>query len=317
MANYLVTGGAGFIGSNIIDYLVEQGESVRALDSFLTGRRSNLEGAIKRIELIEGDLRDPDVVNRAVEDMDFVIHQGALPSVPRSVEDPVGSSDINVMGTINLLNACVRHKVRRVVYAASSSAYGDQPVEVKVETLLPAPLSPYAAAKLAGEYFLKAFYHSYGLETIALRYFNVFGPRQDPNSPYSAVIPRFVTAILEGRQPVIYGDGEQSRDFTYIQNVINANVLATRAPKEACGRVFNVACGQSYSLLELLAEIARLLGVDARATHEPARTGDVKHSLADISAARELLGYDVEVDFSEGLRRTVEWYREAYAAAGK
>lgn len=316
MANYLVTGGAGFIGSNIVDYLVEQGESVRVLDSFLTGRRSNLERSIGRVELIEGDIRDRDAVDRAVEDMDYVIHLAALPSVPRSVEDPVGSSEINVMGTINVLDACVRAKVRRVVYAASSSAYGDQPVAVKVETLMPAPLSPYAAAKLAGEAYLKAFYESYGLETVALRYFNIFGPRQDPNSPYSAVVPRFVTAVLQGRAPVIYGDGGQSRDFTHIQNVINANIMATRAPKEACGRVFNVACGEAYSLLDLLGQISKLLGVEVAPIHEPGRTGDVRHSLADIGLAKELLGYKVDVDFTEGLRRTVEWYKAEHAAAG-
>ncbi|MBI3735844.1 SDR family oxidoreductase [Candidatus Sumerlaeota bacterium] len=309
MANYLVTGGAGFIGSNIVEYLAGQAESVRVLDNFSTGRRENLAGVSNRIELIEGDLRDPDACARAAEDMDFVLHQGALPSVPRSIDEPVESAAINVLGTVQLLNACAKAKVKRFIYAASSSAYGDLDVTVKNESLFPAPISPYAAGKLGGEFFCKSFHAIYGLETICLRYFNVFGPRQDPNSPYSAVVPLFVAAMLAGRAPTIYGDGLQSRDFTYVENVVNANILATRAPKEAAGRVFNIACGKSYSLLNLAAEINAALGTSIAPLHAPARRGDVRHSLADIRAAREMLGYNPNIEFTDGIRKTIQSYR--------
>lgn len=309
MPNYLVTGGAGFIGSNIVEHLVEHGEAVRVLDNGITGNRANLAQVMNRIEFIEGDLRDPDACARAAEDMDFILHEAALPSVPRSIDKPVESAEINVIGTVTLLNAAAKAKVRRVVYAASSSAYGDQPVEAKHEELMPKPLSPYAAAKLSGEYFCAAFAQSFGLETVCLRYFNVFGPRQDPNSPYSAVIPRFITAMLAGKSPTIYGDGKQSRDFTFVENVVRANILAANAPGKFTGETMNVACGKSYSLLDLANELNAILGTQIKPNFEPARTGDVKHSLADIALSKKLLGYDVVVDFKEGLRRTVECYR--------
>lgn len=308
MATYLVTGGCGFIGSNIVEYLVGQGETVRVLDDLSTGRRENLAGFDDRVTLIEGSLLDTDRVREACEGVDYVLHQAALPSVQRSVEDPETTNRINVDGTLTLLNACRAAGVKRVVYAASSSAYGDQAAPVKTEKLLPMPKSPYAVSKLACEFYLKAFMECYGLETVSLRYFNVFGPRQDPNSEYSAVIPLFVTRVLRGERPVIYGDGTQSRDFTYVENNVRANILAATAP-EAAGKVINVACGRSYSLLELLAEINKVLGTDIEPVFAPPRSGDVKHSLADITKARQTLGYEVTVDFHEGLRRTIEWYR--------
>lgn len=309
MATYLVTGGCGFIGSNIVERLVQENQSVRVLDDLSSGKRQNIAAFADKVELVEGDLRDHDAVARAVDGIDCIMHQAALPSVQRSVENPVLSNDINVTGTVNLLNAAVKAKVRRVVYAASSSAYGNQPVPVKTETLLPMPLSPYAVAKLTCEYYLRAFHECYGLETVSLRYFNVFGPRQDPNSEYSAVIPLFITRCLRGESPVIYGDGEQSRDFTYVSNNVSANLLAARAEGVA-GKVFNIACGRSYTLLQLLAEINDILGTSIQPQMAPARTGDVRHSLADIKAAEKALGYKVEVNFKEGLRRTVEAYRQ-------
>lgn len=317
MANYLVTGGAGFIGSNIVEYLLGQGDSVRVLDDFSTGKRENIAPFLDRIELVDGDIRDTDVCRRAVQDIDYVLHQAAMASVPRSIAEPVMTSDINVLGTINMLTAAAKAKVRRLVYAASSSAYGDQPVESKVETLLPSPLSPYAAAKLAGEYFCMAYSQSMGLEAVSIRYFNVFGPRQDPMSQYSAVIPLFVTAVIEDRQPTIYGDGRQTRDFTFVENNVRANILAATSKKAVAGRVINIACGTSYSLLDLLRVINETLGKDVKPIFAPARVGDVMHSLADISLARELLGYDVFVDFDAGMRRTIEWYHANAAAWAK
>lgn len=309
MANYLVTGGCGFIGSNIVERLVKEGESVRILDDLSSGRLKNIANLADNVDLVQGDLRDADAVARAVEDIDYILHQAALPSVQRSLENPILCNDINVSGTVNLLNAAVKAKVRRVVYAASSSAYGNQPVPVKTENLLPMPLSPYAVAKLTCEYYLQAFHECYGLETVSLRYFNVFGPRQDPNSEYSAVIPLFITRCLRGESPIIHGDGEQSRDFTYVSNNVSANLLAART-KDVAGKVFNIACGRSYTLLQLLAEINGILGSDIKPQMAPARTGDVRHSLADIRAAEKALGYKVEVDFKQGLRKTVEAYRD-------
>ena len=308
MANYLVTGGCGFIGSNIVSQLVQEGESVRVLDDLSTGKQQNLATVSNNVELVQGDLRDPDAVATAVNGIDYIIHQAAMPSVQRSVENPVACNDINVGGTVNLLNAAVKAKVKRVVYAASSSAYGNQPVPVKTENLLPMPLSPYAVAKLTCEYYLQAFNECYGLETVSLRYFNVFGPRQDPNSEYSAVIPLFITKCLRGESPVIYGDGEQSRDFTYVSNNVAANLLAAKADGVA-GMVFNIACGRSYTLLEVLAAINEVLGTDVKPVHAEPRTGDVRHSLADIRLAEKHLGYKVDVDFKEGLRRTIESYK--------
>jgi UDP-glucose 4-epimerase len=308
MSHYLVTGGAGFIGSNLVERLIERGERVRVLDNFSTGRRENIEPFLGQIECIEGDLRNEKDCRRAVEGVDYVLHQGAIPSVPRSIEDPVGTVEVNVVGTVQLLAAAAGAGVRRLVYAASSSAYGDQPTAHKVETLAAQPLSPYAAAKLSGEYFCHAFSRSMNLEAVGLRYFNVFGPRQDPTSTYSAVIPLFVTAVLEGRRPTIYGDGRQTRDFTYVDNVVHANLLAATSGQPVAGRVINVACGTAYSLLDLLSLICHSLDRAVEPVFADPRPGDVKHSLADISLARELLGFKVLVDFKAGIQRTIEWY---------
>jgi len=307
---YLVTGGAGFIGSHIASALVERGERVRVVDDFSTGRRENLRGRLDRIDLLEGTLADFDVCRRAVDGIDVVFHEAALPSVSRSVEDPIGSNHANVTATVNLLTAARDARLRRFVYAASSSAYGDVEAPAKSESLAPQPLSPYAVSKLAGEYYCQAFHTCFGLETVCLRYFNVFGPRQDPTSPYSAVIALFVTAALDGRAPTVYGDGKQSRDFTYVANVVHANLLAAQAPREAAGQVINAACGRGVDLLQLVAEIERIVGVPMRPTFAPPRAGDVRHSLADLAKARALLGYEPIVPFEEGLERTVEWYRE-------
>jgi UDP-glucose 4-epimerase len=313
MGIYLVTGGAGFIGSHIVSQLVERGEQVRILDNLSTGRRGNLAGLVDRVEFVQGDLINRPDVERAVDGVEVVFHEAALASVPRSVEAPLATNAACVTGTVNLLDASRRSGVRRIVYGGSSSAYGDQPTPAKHEALLPAPLSPYAAAKLAGEFYCQAFTATYGLETVTLRYFNVFGPRQDPRSEYAAVIPKFITEMLAGRRPTIFGDGRQSRDFTYIDNVVQGNLLAAEAPA-AVGRTVNVACGQSYDLLELIAGINRVLGADIQPNFEPPRAGDVRESLADISLARELLGYEPTVDFNEGLRRTIEFYRRSAKA---
>lgn len=313
MSHVLVTGGAGFIGSHIVDALLERGDTVRILDNLSTGTAANIDESNPRVEFIRGDLTDAETVARAVDGVELVFHQAALASVPRSVERPLDTHAACVTGTLNLLDAARRAGVRRLVYAASSSAYGDQPTSSKRETDLPAPISPYGAAKLAAEYYCQAFTATYGFETVSLRYFNVFGPRQDPGSPYSAVIPLFITAILNGQQPKIYGDGHQSRDFCYVANVVHANLLAAEA-QGAAGKVFNVACGQTTSLLELLAQLNRLLGTDVKPIHEPARAGDVRESLADITQARRILGYEPLVGFNEGLERSIEYYRELVAA---
>jgi UDP-glucose 4-epimerase len=310
MGTYLVTGGAGFIGSHIATALVERGDRVRVLDNLCTGNRDNLSAIAEYIEFIEGDLINPRDVDRALERVEVVFHQAALASVHRSVDAPLDTNAACVTGTVTLLDAARRKGVRRVVFAGSSSAYGDQPTPAKSERLLPGPLSPYAAAKLAGEYYCKAFTSTYGLETVTLRYFNVFGPRQDPESQYAAVIPKFITAILAGGRPTIFGDGKQSRDFTYIDNVVRGNLLAADAPA-AVGRVINVACGRSFDLLTLVDGINRALGTDAQPIFEPNRVGDVRNSLADISLARELLKYEPKVGFDDGLRRTVEYYKTA------
>jgi UDP-glucose 4-epimerase len=308
MARFLVTGGAGFIGSNLVHALVARGEEVVVLDDFSTGRRKNLAGLDGKFTLVEGDVRDARAVDRAMAGCDFVLHEAALPSVPRSVEAPLESNAVNVDGTLAVLEAARRTGVKRVVFAASSSAYGETPTLPKVETMPPLPLSPYAAAKLAGEHYMRAYHASYGLETVSLRYFNVFGPNQNPASQYAAVIPRFVTAALTEKAPTIYGDGLQSRDFCHIDNVIEANLLATTAPG-AAGEVFNIACGERITLLDVISLLATIVGKPIRPIHEPARAGDIKHSLADIERARAILGYRVKVDFEAGLRRTVEWYR--------
>lgn len=315
MRTFLVTGGAGFIGSHIATALVERGDRVRVLDNLSTGHRSNLAHLGSRVELVEGDLTDRETVARAVAGVDCIFHEAALASVPRSVEAPLDTNAACVTGTVALLDAARHAGVRRLVYAGSSSAYGDQPSSPKRETDLPAPISPYGAAKLAAEYYCQAFTATYGFETVTLRYFNVFGPRQDPASPYSAVIPLFITALLAGKRPRVYGDGGQSRDFTFVDNVVHGNLLAADAPGVA-GRVFNIANGRATSLLDLLSQLNMLLKTDVQPVHEPARAGDIRESLADISAARKLLGYEPQVSFEEGLRRSIDYYR-SWASASK
>jgi UDP-glucose 4-epimerase len=305
---YLVTGGAGFIGSHIVTALAERGQEVRVLDNLSTGRRGNLSHLSRKVELIEGDLQDRSKVEQAVKGVDVVFHEAALASVPRSVEQPLESHAACATGTLVLIDAARRAGVRRVVYAGSSSAYGNRLYAAKRETDVLSPLSPYAAAKLAGEAYCQAFTASYGLETLVLRYFNVFGPRQDPNSEYSAVIPKFVVAMLAGKRPTIFGDGLQSRDFTYVQNVVDGNLAASERP-DAAGEILNVACGRQYSLLDLVASINRVLGTKIEPTFASPRAGDVRESLADISAARQRLGYEPTIDFDEGLRRSIEYYR--------
>jgi nucleoside-diphosphate-sugar epimerase len=306
---YLVTGGAGFIGSHITEALVKRGDRVRVLDSLITGRRENLSAIAGDIEFIEGDIRDYPTTLRAAEGARVIFHQAAVPSVPRSVAEPALNHDINVNGTFNVLMAAREIGARRVVYAASSSAYGDTETLPKHEEMLPSPLSPYAAAKLFGEYYCGVFTRVYNLETVSLRYFNVFGPRQDPSSPYSGVISKFITTLLNGEVPVIYGDGEQSRDFTYVANVVDANLRAAEAG-EATGHVINLGIGDRITLNQLLAELQNIIGSNLTARYEKPRAGDVRHSLAAISRAADLIGYRPLVGLSEGLRRTVEWYRE-------
>jgi len=306
MAVYLVTGGAGFIGSHIVTTLVDRGETVRVLDNLLTGNLRNLRHVEHDITMIQGDLRSPDQVREAVRGVEYLLHQAALPSVPRSVRDPVATNECNVVGTLNLLVAARDAGVRRVVVASSSSVYGDSEALPKVETMAVSPLSPYAVSKLATEQYGIAFWRSFRLETIALRYFNVFGPRQDPHSQYAAVIPRFIDLMRRGERPTIYGDGEQSRDFTYVDNVVSANVLACAAPQEAVGQVFNCACNERVSLNRLTATINELLGTSIAPERAEPRVGEVRHSLADIGKARRVLGYEVVVPFREGLVRLVQ-----------
>jgi nucleoside-diphosphate-sugar epimerase len=305
MSNYLVTGGAGFIGSHIVTELVRRGDTVRVLDNFSTGNVDKLAHVKDSVEVIQGDLRSIDDVDRAVRGVDYVLHQGALPSVPRSIDDPITSNEVNVKGTLQILWAAHRFNVKRVVVASSSSVYGDTPTLPKVETMFQAPRSPYAVSKMATEQYAIGFWHSYGLETIALRYFNVFGERQDPDSQYSAVIPKFLSIMREGNRPVIYGDGEQSRDFTHVDNVVQANLLSCIA-EGAPGEAFNCACNERVSLNDLVRMLNELLGTDIPAEYADDRAGDVKHSLADISKAERLLGYRIVTPFEEGLKRLVE-----------
>ena len=312
MRTFLVTGGAGFVGSHIVEALLARGDRVRVFDNFSTGHRQNIPND-SRVELHEGDLTDPAAVERAVAGIDCIFHEAALASVPRSIETPLDTNAACVTGTVVLLAAAHKAGVRRVVYAGSSSAYGDKLTSSKRESDLPGPLSPYAAAKLSAEYYCQAFAHSFGIETVTLRYFNVFGPRQDPDSPYSAVIPLFVTAMLAGRSPLIYGDGRQSRDFTFVGNVVHGNLLAADAPNVS-GRVFNVANGRSTNLLKLIELLNEYLGTKVEPVFKPARVGDVRESLADISEARQALAYEPQVEFEEGLRRTIAYYRDT---AGK
>jgi UDP-glucose 4-epimerase len=310
MALYLITGIGGFIGSSLARALLSRGEQVRGVDNFSTGQRENLAEILNRIDFRETDILDLDAMHKACAGVDFVLHQAAIPSVPKSVLDPLGSNRANIDGTVNLLVAARDAKVKRVVYAASSSAYGDTPTLPKHEAMRPDPISPYAVQKLASEQYMISFYRCYGLETVCLRYFNIFGPRQDPSSPYSGVLAKFITVMLRGEQPAIFGDGEQSRDFTYIDNAVDANLRACKAPAaQAAGRMFNVATGRRVTLNETFKLLQGLTSYSGEPKYAEERGGDIKHSLADISSAESALGYKPSVDFEEGLRRTVEWYR--------
>ena len=316
MAVYLITGIAGFIGSSLAEALVKRGDTIRGIDNFLTGKRENLAPLLDRIDFREADLRDADAMLGACEGVDIVFHEGALPSVPRSVKDPIPSHECNINGTFNLLNAAKAAGVKRVVYAASSSAYGNQPGMPRRETMMPMPIAPYAVQKLTGEFYMKSYWQVYGLETVCLRYFNIFGPRQVPDSPYSGVMAKFILQMMRGEQPTIFGSGDQGRDFTYIDNAVSANLLAAAAPAEkVAGRVFNVACGERHTLKETFGVLAELLAFNQPVLFGPERNGDVLDSLADVSAAKEAFGYEPLVGFEEGLRRTVAWYREAFADA--
>lgn len=307
MSSYLVTGGAGFVGSYLVRYLLDKGDSVRVLDNFVTGKRENLDEVASRIDLIEGDLNDADAVSEAVRGVDFVLHEAAIPSVPRSVEKPMESHVANASGTLVLLQGAADAGVRRLVYASSSSVYGANPKLPKVETMRTEPLSPYAVAKLAAEHYCLVFNNLYGLETVALRYFNVFGPRQDPSSPYSGVVSRFIDAIVANAAPTIHGDGEQTRDFTYVENVAQANYAACHQAA-APGHAYNIGCQERISVNELWSTMAELTGSELEPEREPVRSGDVPHSLADISAARRDLGFDPQIGVREGLDRTLAFY---------
>jgi nucleoside-diphosphate-sugar epimerase len=309
MASYLVTGGAGFIGSHLVEELLRRGQKVRVLDNFSTGKRENLHGLMDQIELIEGDIRSYHIVREAVQGIDFVLHQGALPSVPRSINDPITTNEVNVGGTLNVLDASKDAGVKRVVYASSSSVYGPDPELPVREDMTPQPVSPYAVAKLTGEKYCHVFSRVYGLETVALRYFNIFGPRQDPNTQYSAFIPKFVVGIMDGQSLTIDGDGEQAKDFTYVSNVVEANLLALEA-EGVSGEVFNVGCGQSTSVNEVVRHIRQIANAQGEISYGPSRTGDVPRSLADISRAREKLGYSPQVLLREGLERVALWFRK-------
>jgi UDP-glucose 4-epimerase len=316
MALYLITGIAGFIGSSLARAVLAQGDRVRGIDNLSTGKRENVAEISCQVDFRETDLLDLNAVHDACRGVDYVFHEAAIPSVPKSVLDPLGSNRANVDGTVHLLIAAKDAKVKRVVYAASSSAYGDTPTLPKHEGMPPNPISPYAVAKLASEYYMKSFYRCYGLETVCLRYFNIFGPRQDPTSPYSGVLAKFITQMLNNEQPTAFGDGTQSRDFTYIDNVVEANLLAAKAPAaQAAGQVFNVATGTRVDLNETFVLLKKIIGYTGELKYGPERAGDVKHSLADLSLIEKHLGYNPKVSFEEGLRRTVEWYRGQQKAA--
>ena len=314
MSKILVTGGAGFIGSNLTEALLKRGHLVRVLDNFSTGKRENLvfDKAFPSLEIIEGDIRDLSICQRAMKDIEYVFHQAALPSVQRSVEDPLTSNSVNVGGTLNVLLAARDAGVRRLIYASSSSVYGDTPTLPKVEEMLPIPLSPYALQKYIGEQYGRLFFKLYGLETVSLRYFNVFGPKQDPNSIYSAVIPKFIDALLEGRSPIVFGDGEQSRDFTYIDNVVQANLLAMSAAY-LNGEAINIACGKKTSLNQLLNFLKEIVGSKVSPSYEEPRKGDVRHSLADIQKGKKILNYEPEVEIEVGLKKTVDYFQRLRA----
>ena len=333
MSIVLVTGCAGFIGSWITQTLLDRGETVRGLDNYETGNRENIAHLLNRcgsprrvpgtvpapggaFEFVECDLRDPDATARACQGVDFIFHQAARPSVPRSIKDPRTSHTANIDGTFNLLEGARAAGVKRIVYAASSSAYGNQPGFPRVETMYPMPIAPYPVQKLAGEFYMKSYWQVYGIETVCLRYFNIFGPRQVPDSPYSGVMAKFILQMMRGESPTIHGDGEQGRDFTYVENAVAANLLAMHAPIErVAGLVFNVACGERHTLNETFRILARFLDFKEPPIYGPPRAGDIQNSLADISAARDAFGYDPKVTFEEGLRRTVAWYKEQYAAS--
>jgi UDP-glucose 4-epimerase len=310
MSLYLITGIGGFIGSSIARALLARGESVRGVDNFSTGKPENLTDILSDIDFREADIADLDAMRHACTGVAYAFHEAAIPSVPKSVLDPLSSNRVNIDGTVNLLVAARDAKVKRVVYAASSSAYGDTPTLPKIESMKPDPISPYAVAKLASEQYMISFYRCYGLETVALRYFNVFGPRQDPSSPYSGVLAKFITSMLRGERPTIYGDGEQSRDFTYIDNAVEANLLACQAPAtQVAGQVFNIATGRAISVNETFKILQGMTSYSGQPKYEAERSADIKHSLADISKAAAHLGYKPKVNFEDGLRRTVDWYR--------
>jgi UDP-glucose 4-epimerase len=310
MALYLITGIAGFIGSTLARGVLAQGNQVRGIDNLSTGKRENLTEIKNQIDLREADLLDLASVHEACRGVDYILHEAAIPSVPRSVLDPLESNRANIDATANLLVAARDAKVKRVVYAASSSAYGDTPTLPKREDMIPSPISPYAVAKLTGEYYMTSFWRCYGLETVSLRYFNIFGPRQDPTSPYSGVLAKFITQMLKQEQPVIFGDGQQSRDFTYVENVVNANLLACQAPAaEVAGRMFNVATATQFDLNQTFRMLKKLTGYHGDVKYQPERAGDVKHSFADLSLAKKHLRYEPTVGFEEGLQRTIDWYR--------
>src|ERR1700733_5389353 len=317
MALYLITGISGFIGSSLARAVLARGEQVRGVDNFSTGNRENISEILARIDFREADILDLDAMHKACAGVDFVLHQAAIPSVPKSVLDPLGSNRANVDGTVNVLVAARDAKVKRVVYAASSSAYGDTPTLPKHEAMKPDPISPYAVAKLASEHYMISFYRCYGLETVALRYFNVFGPRQDPSSPYSGVLAKFITQMLNGKQPTIFGDGEQSRDFTYIDNVVEANLLACKSPaSQVAGKMFNVATARGAKLNETFKLLQGLTSYSGSPIYAAERGGDIKQSLADISSAEAHLGYKPVVSFEEGLRKTVDWGRSTRSWLG-
>jgi nucleoside-diphosphate-sugar epimerase len=311
MALYLITGIGGFIGSSLARALLGRGKRVRGVDNFATGKRKNLTDILGQIDFREASILDLDAMKSICNGVDYVLHEAAIPSVPKSVLDPLGNNQVNVDGTVNVLVAARDAKVRRVVYAASSSAYGDTPTLPKHEEMTPSPISPYAVAKLASEHYMTSFYRCYGLETVALRYFNIFGPRQDPSSPYSGVLAKFITQMLCGDRPTIFGDGEQSRDFTFIDNAVQANLLACEAPaSQAAGQVFNIATGRRVTLNEMFSALQKLTGYSGTPEYGPERGGDIEHSLADISKAEKHLGYRPNVNFEQGLRLTVDWYRQ-------
>lgn len=309
MSNYLVTGGAGFIGSNIVEELVKRGKNVRVLDNFITGKMENIEPFLDKIELIRGDIRDRGVLKKAFRGIDYIIHQAALRSVPKSVDDPFTTNEINVTGTLNVLYEAKAADVKRVVYASSSSAYGDAKRFPQRETDAPAPISPYGVSKLAAEHYCVTFAKTFGLETVSLRYFNVFGPRQNPESKYSAVIPMFIFNMLKGDSPIVEWDGKQSRDFTYVSNIVEANLRACTT-KGISGEVFNIACGTTTSIIDIVNQLNSILGTRIRPEYTAKRAGDVRKTWADVSKMKKLLGIKKVVGFKKGLEKTVEWFKE-------